>query len=505
MSHTPDKNPPASILVVDDTPANIGLLNEILSKMGYEVRVALSGKMALASVWEAPPDLVLLDVVMPEMDGFAICHALKAHDSSRDIPILFISAQGQTETKLRAFDAGGVDYITKPFQAEEVLARVKTHLDLRRLNRSLLDLNDRLNRQTELLSHIERIQSSFILDKNASDPFSAMLTAFRELSASPLGLVAELRRDEDDQQYLKICALTHPDADERTQGPYADQEGLELHDLNNLIGQVITRGKTIIRNESISRSKADGLPAGHIPIDCFMGIPIYSGDRLVGGIGLANRAGGYPQASLEHMLPLAHTCGQIIVAQQERQARILAEQRLAHLARIDSLTNIANRRAFDEFLNKEWQRLARSGQALMLFMIDIDHFKLYNDHYGHQAGDDCLTAVARVLQEQFRRPCDLVARYGGEEFACVLPGTTPEGALHVAESIRAQLEKLALPHDASPIDPWVTVSIGVARCQPKAGGSPSDLIEVADKALYEAKQQGRNRVFQSTHLCPKRK
>lgn len=146
-----------SILVVDDTPANLRLLHKLLGGEGYDVRVAPSGDLALRSVHEAPPDLVLLDVVMPRMDGFAVCRALKADPTTRDIPVIFVSALGDTEQKLQAFDVGGVDYVTKPFQSTEVLARVRVHLDLLRHRRELQTLNLKLQRSNQELEQFAQV------------------------------------------------------------------------------------------------------------------------------------------------------------------------------------------------------------------------------------------------------------------------------------------------------------------------------------------------------------
>jgi diguanylate cyclase (GGDEF)-like protein len=164
-------------------------------------------------------------------------------------------------------------------------------------------------------------------------------------------------------------------------------------------------------------------------------------------------------------------------------------------ARIDGLTQIANRRRFDEYLQQEWARHIRLQQPLSLLLCDVDHFKLYNDSNGHQAGDECLKSVAQAMSQCYRAG-DLVARYGGEEFAMVLPQTTTTGAVQVAERVRSALAAAALPHVSSPVSAQVTVSIGVASALPKPHG-PSDarlLIEEADRRLYLAKRLGRNQV-----------
>jgi diguanylate cyclase (GGDEF)-like protein len=164
-------------------------------------------------------------------------------------------------------------------------------------------------------------------------------------------------------------------------------------------------------------------------------------------------------------------------------------------ARIDGLTQIANRRRFDEYLLQEWGRHIRMQQPLSLLICDVDHFKLYNDGQGHQAGDECLKSVAKALS-QCHRAGDLVARYGGEEFAMVLPQTNREGAVQVAERVRAAVAAAALPHRVSPVCDRVTVSIGVACITPQPRG-PTDartLVEQADRHLYLAKHLGRNQV-----------
>jgi len=170
-----------------------------------------------------------------------------------------------------------------------------------------------------------------------------------------------------------------------------------------------------------------------------------------------------------------------------------ANARLTELSATDGLTGIGNRRAFDQALQKEVARAARDGQQVSLIMVDVDHFKLYNDHYGHPTGDDCLRRIAALLDLCLRRPPDIVARVGGEEFAALLPETSPGGARDVAERIRQRLAAAAIPHAASPFG-QVTVSIGVASATPTPGADGKLLLAQADEALYRAKQSGRDSV-----------
>lgn len=171
-----------------------------------------------------------------------------------------------------------------------------------------------------------------------------------------------------------------------------------------------------------------------------------------------------------------------------------ANRRLERLSQFDSLTGIANRRAFDDALALEWRRCGRAAGPLALVMVDIDCFKAYNDHYGHRRGDECLAQVARALAGGVHRAGDVVARYGGEEFALLLPSLDAEHAAAFAETLRAAVEALGIEHPVSPVAPVVTISAGVAAVVPRKDGSPAALMDTADRALYRAKRDGRNRV-----------
>jgi diguanylate cyclase (GGDEF)-like protein len=171
-----------------------------------------------------------------------------------------------------------------------------------------------------------------------------------------------------------------------------------------------------------------------------------------------------------------------------------ANQKLRYLSYVDELTNIANRRYFEEFLKSEWLRAKRLGKVLALIMIDIDHFKNYNDMYGHKKGDKCLEQVAQTLSKTLMRPGDFAARFGGEEFVAVLPDTGMDGALRVAEKLRSAVETLNILHKNSPVKGTVTISLGVSFCSPARDSNSDMLINESDIALYQAKDAGRNKI-----------
>jgi diguanylate cyclase (GGDEF)-like protein/PAS domain S-box-containing protein len=205
----------------------------------------------------------------------------------------------------------------------------------------------------------------------------------------------------------------------------------------------------------------------------------------------------------DHSFPWRNEAGDIIGSvgiltdiTQRKQAEFAlrrANHELQRLASLDGLTRLANRRRFDEFLKQEWLRMRREKAPLSVVLADIDHFKLYNDTFGHIAGDDCLRTVARVIRQCVRRPADLVARYGGEEFGIVLSKTDSSGAMFVSEMIRVAVLNLKISNPASSAKPFVTLSLGVSSTHPAKKTAPETLLATADEALYDAKGQGRNR------------
>ncbi|RZL04295.1 MAG: GGDEF domain-containing protein [Rubrivivax sp.] len=218
----------------------------------------------------------------------------------------------------------------------------------------------------------------------------------------------------------------------------------------------------------------------------------------------------WPICSLTAATVAFSLCANYVMERDKRRRYLLSERerelvknlsdvnlQLQQLSRVDVLTTLFNRRHFQEYLQGIWQRARHEGSEVAIIMMDVDHFKRYNDQHGHPAGDECLKQVAGVMQNSLRQPGDMVARYGGEEFIAVLPGASLGLAQHAAERLRQAVEKMAMPHETSETLPVVTVSLGVACCNAAEPGASADgLIAQADRALYEAKRQGRNRVGQ---------
>lgn len=172
-----------------------------------------------------------------------------------------------------------------------------------------------------------------------------------------------------------------------------------------------------------------------------------------------------------------------------------ANQNLEQLATHDGLTRIPNRRCFDQYLQREWQRMTREHQPLSLILLDVDFFKAYNDYFGHQQGDEGLAAIAQAIQQAVKRSVDLLARYGGEEFGVILPNTRRTGAENVAQAIQSEIKALGLPHPKSRVNDYLTVSMGIASAVPTPNQSVEELIAAANSALYQAKRRGRDRYW----------
>ncbi len=270
--------------------------------------------------------------------------------------------------------------------------------------------------------------------------------------------------------------------------------GMEIPDEGNKIAEQVKKLEVVRIDDPTTIDDQVNQKFAQIYAGIWLIVPLQIDSTVWGSLSL--RKSGQHSTWLDSEVELTMTVAdQLMIAIQQSelyQQLQIANQELQRLAKLDGLTQIANRRRFDQYLKKEWLRLAREQNPLSLILCDVDYFKLYNDTYGHPAGDTCLIQIAQAISGAVKRPADLVARYGGEEFAVLLPNTDSDGATQVVQFIQKKVRQLNLPHIASPVGQYVTLSFGIATIFPSHNGSVQALINAADKALYQAKNKGRN-------------
>lgn len=445
-----------NILIVDDSPENLRLLSSLLVKQGYRVNCVADGEMALHAVRGKLPDLIILDVLIPIIDGYKVCQILKTNEKTRHIPIIFISSLDSESDKVQAFQLGAVDYITKPFFVEEVLVRIKNQLETLRKEifwkKTIQEqIRERKSVEQELIQSRALLAGVLNSSLDGVAAFEAVrdrwgkIIDFRWLVANPMATmtVGETRESLEGKLLFEKLDLT----------------GHLFEGLFDLFVQVVENCIVLDREHYYTVDQA-----------WFHIVAVKLGDGF------------------------AMTFRDISERKQMEIALQEVNGELQRQANIDSLTQISNRRRFDEYLAQEWSRCVREREPLSLILCDVDYFKLYNDAYGHQAGDRCLFEVAQAMNLIVKRPADVVFRYGGEEFAVILPFTKGEGALKVAQAIREEVVKLRIPHDLSQVSHHITLSLGVSSIVPNLKSHPESLIETADRALYEAKALGRDQV-----------
>jgi two-component system cell cycle response regulator len=424
----------AAILIVDDSPESLAVLRKLMVEQGYQTFVATSGERALKIARRVHPDLILLDVMMAGMDGFETCRQLKSQLSTRRIPVIFMSAKTDTDDVVAGFDIGAVDYISKPLRMAEVCARVRTQLQIR-------SNSETQEEQAERLRTIVNNMAEGLL----------IIEADGRIQFTNPACDKYLGYEENELAGRPISDLLNP---------LVAQEYLEYFDRYAAAPQTAHSHGT---REVIIRHRNGNSVCMDLTLT-----PMYLRQPLF--IGLLHDITHHKQS----------------------------EDALQRAAMVDPLTQIANRRHFDSFLEKEWQRSMRSGQPLSLVVLDVDYFKPYNDTLGHPAGDACLQRVAAAIASHALRPTDLAARYGGEEFVLLFAETGADTAATMAEAIRAHIESLRIPHPRSTTSEWLTVSIGVATILPHHLDKIESLFVAADRAMYVAKENGRNQVRATT-------
>jgi two-component system cell cycle response regulator len=443
-------------MIVDDVPANTRLLEAKLSAEYYQVSSAPDGFEALRLAREWQPDLILLDVMMPGMDGYECCRKLKDNPDTLHIPVVMVTALGESSERLRGLEAGADDFLTKPVDYDTLMARVRSLVRLKRL----------------------------------LDEWRA-----RGLTARALGL------DTDRAIDLSVVGARALVVDDWDLGAEAVQEALTRD------GIVTNRVRTEAEALAITVTEAFDLIV--VSLSLVEEDPL----KLVAALRAADRTHEVPLLLVadpeEHerilrgfalgasdwlMLPVDENELRARARNQIRrkfyQDRLRSDLGTAlELALIDPLTGLYNQR----YLRRHLSGLldGSQGRELAVLMVDVDHFKSVNDRFGHAAGDEALRLIAETLRAN-TRVFDSLARYGGEEFVVVMPGSDPDDACAAAERLRAAVAEAAF-ETSSGVRTQLTVSVGVA-CSKADQMAPETLLNAADLALYEAKRAGRNRI-----------
>ena len=393
-----------NILIVDDVPNNIKIAASILQSQGYKLFFATNGNSALDKVRTTRFDLILLDVMMPEMDGFETCRRLKESPEFREIPLIFLTAKTGTDDVVKGFQLGAVDYVTKPFNGPELLVRVATHLELKQTENALRESESKL-KEAQRLARLGWYE--FTMTENTA----RITPEFVDL----LKLPAELALIPYDEVLEKYLSVIHPD----------DQQ--------------------LVRDYNTDRSWEQNSQE----------FRIIGTDGEVYYLYAESRREFDKQGNLTGEFGILH----------DVTRRKFLEEELRKLATSDPLTGASNRRHFFEIAEQERKRAQRNSLPLSVMMLDIDHFKQINDTYGHHIGDLALIEVVNVCQGAIRAS-DLLGRLGGEEFAVLLPETNITQGKLLAERLRQEIAKIALETSEGMVS--LTVSIGLAESEKSA-------------------------------------
>ena len=449
--------PKPKILIVDDEPLNVKLLSAILPQDQYDTIPAYNGEEALDIVAKGSLDLILLDIMMPGLNGYEVTRILKNDHKSQDIPIILVTAFGGTDNKIKGIETGADEFINKPVNTTELLARVKSLLRLKQYQDQLKARNCSIKSFTgpdkngTCSGDDHTLPSILIVEDNAID--AKLIQRFLE------GEPYQIKLAKDGEESLYLAQKHHIDLI-LLDIVLPRKNGYEVCKI--LKGKEQTKNIQIIAITSLNDldSKVKGIESG---ADDYLGKPVNKHE-------LKTRV----KSLLKKKAYLDKLCAKYEMAVQS--------------AITDNLTGLYSRGYFDHFLDLEIKRSHRQKTPVALLMIDIDNFKQINDTFGHLAGDKILKQLGDLIRFNIRE-IDLAARYGGEEFAVVMSNTDTQEAEKAAERIRQSIQENGFA-DSNSI---VTVSIGIALF-PLDAKSMDELIEKADTSLYKAKRDGKNRV-----------
>jgi two-component system cell cycle response regulator len=452
----------ARVLVVDDIPANVKLLEARLSAEYFDVSTAYSGTEALALAERAECDIILLDVMMPDMDGFEVCRRLKANPVTHHIPVVMVTALDQPSDRVRGLEAGADDFLTKPVTDVALISRVRSlarlkmvtdELRMRALTTKEIGIE---SPEREAVAETGRNGRILIVDDRQSSYERIVQTLQAEHNVDVQPDPAEALFSVAEGNYeLVIVSL-----------------GLKEHDGLRLCSQI----------RSLERTR-------NLPI-----LAIAEADnnaRLVRGLEIG--VNDYLIRPIDKNEMLARVRTQIKKKRYTERLRDNVQMSI-EMAITDALTSLFNRRYMETHLAALAEQAAQRGKPLSVLILDIDFFKSINDGHGHDAGDDVLREFSVRIRKSIRN-IDLACRYGGEEFVIVMPETDIAVAGMVAERIRRRIATEAFPIQQGAKSLEVTISIGIASLG-SGGDTAAAMLKRADTALYRAKRDGRNRVVQ---------
>jgi len=473
----------ARILVADDDESLVKTLSWILKEHGYEVVVCPGGDGLLTKLEEVKPALLLLDIMMPKVDGLQLLERLKADERHKDLPVLMVSSMPPEDATVKALGLGAADFIAKPFRVRELLARVEAHI---RVGQALAQAREEARSRAAMVDILHEVTDSLKPDEIYH--ILARRVA-RVLNISKCSMVLAKSGDETG---VVVAAY---------ENPMLRNLQIELARYPE-IRQALTTGRLVLvedvstdplYKEERLRWEKDGIK---VPTRSAVALPFWMKDQQMGVFFLRTTGDDPPltRADAQFGETVIKTAVSAIEKAYDFETAVSDKQRLEKLALTDALTGCLNRRALSEALTQELDRARRYNLALTILLADIDRFKQINDTRGHIAGDSVLRQVGELLRRE-ARSVDIVARYGGEEFVVVMPETALHGAAIFAERLRRRV--MARDFGEPGEDPLhMTVSIGLASFPDDRVQSSDSFVSLADQALYRAKNEGRNLVRQ---------
>jgi two-component system cell cycle response regulator len=467
------------ILVADDDQALSRTLSWILKENGYDVLTVPGGEHLFEHLQAEPFDLLLLDIMMPKVDGLQLLQRVKADPRYKDLPVLMISSMPPEEATVRSLGLGAADFIPKPFRVRELLARVKAHL---RVGRELNQARAEARSRSEMIDIMQEVTASL----KPEEIYQILVRRVAHgLNISRCSIVAA---GPDDEVGTVVAAF---------ENPMLHNLSVELRKYPEVRRALVTGDVVLVRDattDPLYEEVRAGWTNGTEPVQTRSAIALRFSLR-------GEPAGVFFLRTTTEDAPLneqdVQFAEQVITAAvaalekaYDLENAVMGQEQMRHLAETDPLTNCFNRRALMEKLEQEMDRAARYATMLTGMMIDIDNFKQINDTHGHLVGDRVLKQLANLLKRE-QRSVDIVARYGGEEFVVLLPETTSAESRNFAERILRRVATHDFGEPGRPVR--VTISVGIASYPDERVTDGESLLRLADSHLYRAKSDGRNR------------